>query len=162
MVGCQDKEAMAELEAMKAQKAVEEQNKEIAKSFFSAMDKNDFDAIQRLCSEDFSIMAPGLAEPMGFEIIPPVIKAHYSAFPDWVHSLEELVAEGDKVAVKIIQTGTHKADYEGIPPTDKKVTMPGQGFLVISDGKIKEFWAVEDYLDFYQQLGMELKPKDGE
>ena len=158
--GCQDKEAMAELDAMKAQVEVEKQNKEIARSFFSALDKNDFDEIQRLCTEDFSVMAPGLTEPVGFEVMPPVIEAHYAAFPDWKHTIEEMVAEGDKVAVKIMQTGTHKGEYEGIPATDMSVTMPAQVFLVFSDGKIKEFWAVEDYLDFFRQLGMELKPKE--
>ena len=157
---CQNKEAMAELEAMKAQAEVEEQNKEIARSLFSAIDKNDFDEVQRLCTEDFSVMVPGLTEPVGFEVMPPVIKAHYAAFPDWVHTIEELVAEGNKVAIKIMQTGTHKGEYEGIAPTDKSVTMPAQVFLFISDGKVKEFWAVEDYLSFFQQLGMELKPKE--
>jgi steroid delta-isomerase-like uncharacterized protein len=161
-VGCQDKEAMAELEAMKAQAEVEEQNKELARSLFSAIDKNDFNEVKALTTEDFSVMVPGLSEPVEFEVMPPVIKAHYAAFPDWVHTIEELVAEGDKVAVKIMQTGTHKGEYEGIPPTDKNVTMPAQVFLIIPDGKIKEFWKVEDYLSFFQQLDMELKPKEGE
>lgn len=160
VVGCQDKATRAELEQFKAQAALEAQNKELARGFFAAIDKNDFEGIQRLCSEDFFIMAPSLPEPLGLEALPVAIEAHYAAFPDWIHTIEELVAERDKVAVKIIQTGTHTSSYEGIPPTDKKVTMPAQGLLVISNGKIKEFWAIEDYLDFFQQLGMELKPKE--
>lgn len=160
VVGCQDKAAMAELEEFRAQAAVETQNKELARSFFAAIDKNDFDGLKALLTDDFSLMSPGLAEPVGFEFIPPAVEAHYSAFPDWVHTIEELVAEGDKVAVKIMQTGTHKSIYQGIPPTDKKVIMPAQVLLVISNGKIKEFCAIEDYLNFFQQLGMELKPKE--
>jgi len=162
MVCCQDKEAMAELEEFKAQAAVEEQNKEVARSLFSAIDKNDFDKLQDLATDDSKLFHPLLPAPMALEESFQMIKDTYAAFPDWKHTIEDLVAEGDKVAVKIMQTGTHKGEYEGIPPTDKSVTMPAQVFLVISDGKVKEFWAMEDYLSFFQQLGMELKPKEGE
>jgi steroid delta-isomerase-like uncharacterized protein len=156
MVGCQDKAAMAELEKFKAQAAVEEQNKELARTFFSELDKNNFDELKKLVSDDFSFMGPGLSEPLRFETALQGAKATYAAFPDWSHTIEELVAEGDKVAVKIMQTGTHKGEFEAIPPTDKSVTMPAQVFLVISDGKIKEFWAMEDYLSFFLQLGLSL------
>ncbi len=161
MVGCQDKAAMAELEVFKAQAALEEQNKELARSFFSAIDANDFDKLRDLAADDSKLFHPLLPEPMALKECFQMVKDTYAAFPDWKHTIEDLVAEGDKVAVKIMQTGTHKREYEGIPPTDKSVTMPAQAFLVISGGKVKEFWAMEDYLSFFQQLGMELKPKEG-
>ena len=63
------------------------------------------------------------------------------------------------MAVRLLETGTHKADYEGIPATNAKVTMPALAVFVVANGKVRELWAVEDYWDFYQQLGMELKPK---
>jgi len=62
------------------------------------------------------------------------------------------------VAVSLVQNGTHKAPYEIILPTEKKVIMPAQVLLVLINGKVKEFWAIDNYLDFYQQLGMDLKP----
>ena len=157
-IACQDKAAMAELEKFKTQAAVEQQNKEIVRNFFAAIDKNDFGKLKELSSDDFSLKAPGLAEPWGFDGIIQAIKAHYASFPDWKHAIEDMVAEGDKVAVKLVQNGTHKAPYEGILPTEKNVTMPAQCLLVVLNGKVKEFWVVEDYLGFYQQLGMELKP----
>ena len=160
--GCQNKAEKAELERLKAQAAVEEQNKEVVRNFFAAIDKNDFGKLKELSSDDFSLKAPGLAEPWDLDGIFQAIKTHYASFPDWKHTIEEIIAEGDKVAVKLIQNGTHKAEYEGIPATDKEVTMPAQCLLVIVNGKIKEFWAIENYLDFYQQLGMELKPKEAE
>ncbi len=157
-IACQDKAAMAELEKYKAQAKVEQQNKEIVRNFFAAIDKNDFGKLKELSSDDFSLKAPGLAEPWGFDGIIQAIKAHYASFPDWKHAIEDMVAEGDKVAVKLVQNGTHEAPYEGILPTEKNVTMPAQCLLVVLNGKVKEFWVVEDYLGFYQQLGMELKP----
>jgi len=159
-IACQDKAAMAELEKYKAQAKVEEQNKELARSFFAAIDRNDFDKLKELTSDDFSLQAPGLEKPWGLDGVIQVIKAHYTSFPDWKHGIEDMVAEGDKVAVRLAQNGSHMAPYEGILPTGKKVLMPAQVLLVLANGKVKEFWAIENYLDFYQQLGMELKPKE--
>ena len=157
-IACQDKAAMAELDKFRAQAKVEEQNKEIVRNFIAAIDKNDFDKLKELSSDDFTLKAPGLAEPWGLDGIIQAIKAHYASFPDWKHTIEDIIAEGNKVAVMLVQNGTHKAPYEGILPTDKKVTTSSQCQLVVVNGKVKEFWVVEDYLDFYRQLGMELKP----
>ena len=76
--------------------------------------------------------------------------------------IEDVIAEGDKVAVKLTQNGTHKAEYEGIPATGIKATLPAMHLITIADGKIEQWFAVEDYLGLYMQLGMELKPKEDE
>jgi steroid delta-isomerase-like uncharacterized protein len=157
-IACQDKAATAELEKYKVQAAIEAQNKELVRGFWSAIDKNDFAKLKELTADDFSIKAPGLTEPMKLEDVFQAIKTHYAAFPDWKHSIEDMVIEGDKVAVKLLQNGTHKGVFEGIPPTDKKLTLPTLCLMVIANRKIRELWALEDYLGFYQQLGMELKP----
>jgi predicted ester cyclase len=159
-VACQDKAAMAEVEKYKAQAGVEEQNKELARNFFAAIDKNDFARLKELSSAGFSFREPGVAEPISLDAIIQVIRTHYAAFPDWKHTIEDIIAEGNIVAIKLLQNGTHKAPYEGILPTDKKVTMPALFFMVVANGKIKGGWAIEDYLGFYQQLGMELRPKE--
>ena len=162
MVGCQDKEAMAELEAMKAQAEVEEQNKEIARELFAVIDAGDFDRLNELFADDFAVDAPGLPEPLRKDMLFQLIKTHYTAFPDWIHVIEEVISDGDKVAVKLTQNGTHKAEYMGIPATGVKATLPAMHLITIVDGKIKESGAIEDYLGLYMQLGMELKPKEAE
>jgi predicted ester cyclase len=63
------------------------------------------------------------------------------------------MAEGDQVAVRVINTGTHKGEFQGIPPTDKKVSFVGVGFLTIRDGKIIEQWSVNDTMELMQQIG---------
>jgi len=147
MVGCQDKEAMAEFEEFKAQAEVEEQNKEIAKELFA---------------DDFSLKVPGFDEPWGTDMLFKVIQSHYTAFPDWTHVIEDVVTEGEKVAVKLNQNGTHKAEYEGIPATGVEATLPAMHLFTVKNGKVVDWFAVEDYLGLYMQLGMELKPKEGE
>ena len=163
MVGCQNQEAMAELEEMKAQAEVEEQNKEIAKVLFTAIDARDFDRLNELFADDFAVDAPGLPEPLRKDMLFQLIKTHYTAFPDWIHVIEDVIADGDKVAVKLTQNGTHKAEYEGIPATGVKATLPSLHLITIVDGKIKEWFAVEDYIGlYYMQLGIKLKPKEAE
>jgi len=155
---CQDKAAMAELEKARNLVQTEEQNKAVVRQYFEAIDAQNYSRVKELSADDFSFQSPGLPEPLGIDTLIQVAKVHYAAFPDWRHKIETLVAEGDNVAVKLIQNGTHKAEYEGIPPTGKEVTMPAQCLFVIANGKVRVFWAIENYLDFYQQLGMELKP----
>jgi predicted ester cyclase len=63
------------------------------------------------------------------------------------------MAEGDKVALHVINTGTHKGEFLGIPPTNKKVPFVGVGFLTIRDGKIVEQWSINDVAALMQQIG---------
>jgi steroid delta-isomerase-like uncharacterized protein len=160
--GCQNKAEKAQLEKFKAQGKLEEQNKEVVGNFFAAIDKNDFDKLKQLSADDFSFREPGMVEPIGFDTLIQVIKTHYAAFPDWKHTIEEMIAEGNIVAIRLVQNGTHKAPYEGIPPTNKEVTMQALFFCEVVNGRVKGGWAIEDYLGLYQQLGMELKHRQEE
>ena len=62
--------------------------------------------------------------------------------------------------MKLIQYGTHRAQYKGIEPTGKYVSNLAIHVMRIADGKVKEWWALEDNLGLMRQLGMELKPKE--
>ena len=64
------------------------------------------------------------------------------------------MAEGDKVAIRVINTGTHKGKFLGMPPTDKKVSYVGVGFLTIRDGKVVEQRSVNDTMALMQQLSL--------
>src|SRR4030042_2990206 len=154
---CQDKAAMAELEKFRAKVKVEEQNKKVVRNVFAAIDMNDFDKLRELASDDFSLNSAGLPEALHLEGAIQVLKVQYASIPDLKHVIEEIIAEGEKVAVKLVQVGTHKAKYPGIPATDKKITMPTMCLLTIINRKVNKFWVIEDFLGLYRQLGMELK-----
>lgn len=162
LVGCQDREAVAELESMRAQADVEEQNRKIAVEIFVAIDAGDFDRLDELFAEEFALTVPGLPEPLQKDILFQLIKSHYLAFPDWIHVIENVLADGDMVAVKLNQSGTHEAEYEGIPATGIKATLPAMHLFTVVNGKVVTWFAVEDYLGLYMQLGMELRPKEDE
>ena len=77
----------------------------------------------------------------------------HAAFPDQVETIDDLVAEGDKVALRWSAQMTHRGEFMGIAPTGKRVTASGQGFVRVRDGKIVEEHEVFDALGLMQQLG---------
>ena len=69
-------------------------------------------------------------------------------------TIEDIIAEEDKVWVHITETMTHTGEYRGIAPTGKKITFPSVWINRIVDGKVVEGWEVYDLLDFLKQLGV--------
>jgi len=82
----------------------------------------------------------------------------YNAFPDFHYTIDDMVVEGDKVAVRLTMTGTHKGAVRGIPPTNKKVTVWGIFIDRIAGGKIVEEWQAADMLSLMRQLGLKEIP----
>ena len=82
-----------------------------------------------------------------------LLAALINAFPDFHHKLEDVVVEGNKVAVRFTITCTHRGEFQGIPPTGKQVSIGGMDFLTIVDGKITEEWVSVDMMGWMQQLG---------
>jgi len=163
MVGCQDKEAMAELEAMKAQKEVEEQNKELALKMFEAWGKGDFETFGELLAPGYVYYYPsGTTKPTSLEELREMAKMFWNGFPDMSFSMEEIFVVGDRVLFRFIQRGTHTGDFMGIPATGNKFESSGILISRIENGKVVEQWEEFDMLGMMMQLGMELKPKEEE
>ena len=74
------------------------------------------------------------------------------AFPDFKFTIEDMVGENDKVAVRYRFDGTHLGNYLGIPPTGKKAFIKNQGIFRIKGGKLEESWRISDMLDFMHQM----------
>ncbi len=162
MVGCQDKAAMAELEAMKAQKEVEAQNKALVQRLLAEGDKRGAAVLDEFCSPDYKMYFPSNAEPINLEEHKQLYQAFRDAFPDLNHTILEIIAEGDIVSTREIFRGTHSGEFQGIPPTGNKIEMSTICLWRIFEGKIVEYWSDADILGLMMQLGMELKPKEGE
>ena len=159
---CQDKEAMAELEAMKAQAEVEEQNEEIVHRFFEEVwGLGKLDALDDIVSQDIVIHVPG-RDIEGIENFKKFIMSYRSAFPDVKITIEELITQGDKVVERMTIRGSHQGELQGIPPTGKQIKITGIDIARFLDGKMVERWVQPDFLGMMMQLGMELKPKEKE
>jgi len=75
-----------------------------------------------------------------------------AAFPDWSESIEDLIAEGDRVVLYAIGRGMQRGEFMGIPPTGLRVEARGMAIFRIADGQIVEQWGVVDMLGMLQQL----------
>jgi steroid delta-isomerase-like uncharacterized protein len=95
--------------------------------------------------------APGL--PPGVEGLKHFYAALWAAFPDAKVTIEEMVAEGEKVAVRYTFTGTHRGEFLGIPATGNQVHSPGMTILRMSGGKCVERHNLTDTLAIMQQIG---------
>ncbi len=76
-----------------------------------------------------------------------------TAFPDLHIAIDDMVAEGDRVAFRWTAHGTHKGAFFGISATGKQVTFTGISISRIADGKVQEGWAVWDTMGLLRQLG---------
>lgn len=132
-----------------------EQNKEIARRYLlDVWGEWDFEAEKELVAED-------LVDHNAVPELPPGREGHHqflvvcqSAFPEFDVTIDELIAEGDKVAYQWTAKGTHEGEFMGVPPTGNEVTITGSDIVRIEDGKIAETWHVEDNLGLMQQLGL--------
>jgi len=100
---------------------------------------------------------PGL--PPGPEGSKQLVMVYRNAFPDVQFTIDEQIAEGDKVVTRWTARGTHKGELAGIPPTGKSATVTGMGVDRIVNGKIVESWGVFDQFGMLQQLGVIPKPE---
>ena len=82
-----------------------------------------------------------------------------TAFPDVSFSIEDIVAEGDRVALRAIGRGTHTGPYRGMPATGKKVEVSMIGIGRYVNGKMAELWRISDRLGMMQQLGVMPPPR---
>ncbi len=119
----------------------------------AAWNQGNLAVIDELIAPDYvlHIDAPG---PGGREGYKQDVAMHRSAFPDLQFTIDDLVAEGDKVVLRATLRGTHQGEYIGIPPTDKAITLTAISVRRIADGQIAEEWVELDMLGLLQQFGV--------
>lgn len=72
----------------------------------------------------------------------------------WAMTIDQMLAEGDRVMVQWTFRGVHQGELDGLPPTGKQVTWSGINIFRLADGKIAEVWDISDRLWMWQQLGV--------
>jgi steroid delta-isomerase-like uncharacterized protein len=112
------------------------------------------EAADELVSPDFIGHDPALPEPMrGPDGLRAQAEGYRSAFPDMRLTIEDEIAEGDRVVTRWMARGTHQAELFGIPATGKQATVTGMTIDRIVDGRIVETWNNWDTFGLLQQLG---------
>jgi len=104
--------------------------------------------------------SPGMERgPDGFRA---AVAAFRTAFPDLHVTIEDHIADGDRVARRMTMRGTHHGELFGIPPTSKAITITGIHIVRLADGKVAEHWGVNDDIGLLQQLGVIPAPEQAE
>lgn len=130
-----------------------EENKGIVRRYQEIYNSNNLDALSEVVAENLLMPKVMGGMPPGLEGAKRVHETTLIGMPDWHTAIEELIAEGDKVAARIRMTGTHTGDFWGFPPTGKKVEFTGIYIVRIQDEMIVEHWGEEDGVSLLQQLG---------
>jgi steroid delta-isomerase-like uncharacterized protein len=141
---------------MTSQQTQAEQNKAIARRFLMEMfSQGKLDVADEIIASDQVNSGPGTLPglPPGPEGSKQLVTFYRTAFPDTQFTIDEQIAEGDKVVTRWTVVGTHQGDLAGMPPTGKRVTVTGLGIDRIVNGKIAESWGIFDQFGMLQQLG---------
>ncbi len=127
-------------------------NKELVQRFFDEVWNGGNVALDELVAEGYTSHNKLEIEVLGPAGIKAAVLAQRTAFPDLHTTIEDLVAEGDKVVVRATDRGTFRAPFRGIEPTGKAFTITWIDIFRVQDGKLQEAWLEVDIADFKRQL----------
>jgi predicted ester cyclase len=135
-----------------------EPNKALFKRFHDGINSDDPEVISRTIDElvapDVAFHAPVPVPASGAQALKMVMTVLHQAYPDLHVSVEDVIAEGDKVVGRNVVTGTNRGELMGRPPTGKGVRYNEIFIFRFAGGRIVEIWGVVDVLSQLQQLGL--------
>jgi steroid delta-isomerase-like uncharacterized protein len=133
------------------------ENKSLVRLYYELWNRRDVTPILELLAPEYVLHLTDIDIFLKQE--KQVDTDYLTAFPDVITTVDDIVAEGDKVAVRATWKGTHKKDFMGIPATEKRFDVTNTSIFRIAAGKIAEAWSTQDSLRFLQQLGVIPKPQ---
>jgi steroid delta-isomerase-like uncharacterized protein len=140
-----------------------EKNKALVRHFVDEVQSaGNIDALDEICSPDFVNHSAPLGVPSNCEGVKQLTVMFRQAFPDSYFTIEDMMAEGEKVATRKTFHGTHQGEFMGILPTGQQVSMGLIDIVRIADGRVVEHWSMADNLGMMQQLGIVPLPEDME
>ncbi len=125
-------------------------NKRLVRRFIADVwNAGNLDAADDLIHPDYAVCG----SVRGVEAVKRNVAAYRAAFPDLEWAVENVVAEGDWVAVRLVLHATHRGEFAGVAATGKRVTMQEMIFWRIVDGRLHTIWSQADALGLRIQLG---------
>jgi steroid delta-isomerase-like uncharacterized protein len=115
--------------------------------------KGNLDIVDEICAPDY-VCHQADQDIRGPEGVKQFIFMLRAAFPDLHVTVEDVIAEGDKIVQRWTGHGTHQGELMGIPPTGNHVSVAGITISRFEDGKVSEEWEVYDMMGMMQQLGV--------
>lgn len=140
---------------MGADQSETERNKAVIRRFVEEVQNNqDFVVYDELNDRDFVNLSAPPGVPADREGGKLYLQAFANAYPDGRMTIDDMIAEGDRVVTKKTFTGTNTGEFAGMPATGKRVTLQFVDIMRVRDGRIVEHWLCLDQLSWLQQLGL--------
>ncbi|NKE45931.1 ester cyclase [Roseomonas frigidaquae] len=131
-----------------------DQNKQLIRGFIDqVINQGHLDAAGDYMAEDVVELEPFPGQQPGLAGVKEVVQGMRSAFRDMHWTVEEQIAEGDKVLTRFTWTGTHEASFFGVPATHRKVSVGGMVIDRIEAGKVQDTRIQMDVFGLMRQLG---------
>ena len=130
----------------------EVESKNLIRRYVETWNKGDIEGLSRFWAHD--MIHHTRTKKQGFDEVKEIVTDFAKAFPDLQFHLDDMVAEGDRVATRMIAHATHLGAYMGVPPTGKKVSCAVMGVARVVGDKIAEHWGVTDELAIMAQIGL--------
>ena len=131
----------------------------LRRAYLDGFNNRDMSIVDEVFAPDYVGHFPGQPPSHGIEPLKSVLGAFFSAFPDIVFAIEDLLAEGDKVVLRWSAQGTHLGTWrgfppsgEGIPATGRTVTFHATDIYRIAGGKVVEEWNTLEQVDVLEQI----------
>ncbi len=135
-----------------------EGNKEVVRRYYEEVfNKGELDALDELAVAEYEEHDPLPGQETGRDGLRNRVTMLIAAFAPQF-TIEDLIAEGDRVVARWTNSGVHRADFMGIPPTERTVNVTGIDVHRLQDGKMVEHWHVVDMLSMLVQLGVVTLP----
>ncbi|QLG63427.1 ester cyclase [Halorarum salinum] len=135
-----------------------EENARLARRFpEDVATEGRIDVIDEICAEDVVDHSP-FGEARGREALTERIESLRTAFGGFSATVEDVVSEGDTVAMRVTLRGIHEGEFMGVEPTGREFEVGNMVFTRIDGGKIVERWVQPDTLGLLQQLGAVDRP----
>jgi steroid delta-isomerase-like uncharacterized protein len=126
----------------------------IRRSMEQVWNKHRVDLLEEFYTEDAVLHTASFPSRSGLDAVKEVVAMMLNAYPDIQTTIEDEIAEGDKVVVRWTMSATHQGELLGIPPTGKQITNAGINIYYLVNGKIAELWFWPDNLNSFQQMGV--------
>jgi len=127
-----------------------EENKAIVRRWIEAYNTRNLEVFDEFIAPDYV----DHTNQVGAEGLRQLFNLGFQGFSDWHETIQDIIAEEDKVWVRLSYTGTHTGEFRGLAPTGKKITMTAVDIYRVVNGKLVEYWNVSDSMYFNKQLGL--------
>jgi steroid delta-isomerase-like uncharacterized protein len=136
-----------------AMMSAEDELKDAYRRIIDAISAGDAEGLNKLVAPDVVDHKPLPTQVPGRDGFKQWMSAARTAFPDMHGTVEDVMAEGDRVAARMTWHGTHRGEFMGVGPTDKRVSFSAFHLVRFSQDRAVEWWGTADLLGALRQLG---------